>query len=194
MWSTLNLKLSRQRVFALWPRKVGQGHSSSNSFKAMMGCITGSNFMEIGEGNLKVSHEQEFALRPRQEACRPDRGPDSSVIYNWLSGHIKFTKSQFKHCSKSLIWSLGSHVIICPNSCERLTKCEIRSNCSRFKHWPKSKLGKVGDGSNIAQNHSSSLQEVLSRHYLPQFTYKKLTKIKIRSSWSRFKYCSKSLV
>ena len=27
-------------------------------------------------------------------------------------------------------------------------------------------------GSNIAQNHSSSLQEVISGHYLPQFTYK----------------------
>ena len=25
--------------------KVSQGHSSSNSFKAMVGCITGSNFV-----------------------------------------------------------------------------------------------------------------------------------------------------
>ena len=44
-----------KRVFALRPRKVGQGHSSSNSFKAMVGCITGSNCVEIGLGNLKLS-------------------------------------------------------------------------------------------------------------------------------------------
>ena len=35
--------------------KVGEGHSSSNSSKAMVGCITGSNFVQIGEGNLKLS-------------------------------------------------------------------------------------------------------------------------------------------
>ena len=33
---------------------------------------------------------------------------------------------------------------------------------------PKSKLGKVGLGSNTAQNHSSSLYEVISCHYLLQ--------------------------
>ena len=32
-----------KRVFALLPRKVDQGHSSLNSFKAMVGGITGSN-------------------------------------------------------------------------------------------------------------------------------------------------------
>ena len=41
---------------------------------------------------------------------RENKRPDSSAIYNWLSGHRKFTKSQFKHCSKSLIWSLGSRI------------------------------------------------------------------------------------
>ena len=34
---------------------------------------------------------------------------------------------------------------------------------------PKVKLGQVEVGSNIAQNHSSSLQKVISGHYLPQF-------------------------
>ena len=85
-------------------------------------------------------------------------------------------------------------VIICPNSHEKLTKSEIRSSSSRFEHcsesliqpigshiWslfvpkhmkslPKVKLGQVQVGSNIAQNHSYSPQEVISGHYLPQFT------------------------
>ena len=93
----------------------------------------------------------------------------------------------------------------------------------------KLKLGQVGVDSNIAQNHSSSPQEVISG---PQFTWKvdqklnyvklesistllritqlayrksylvimcpnaheQLTKSEIMSSWSRFEYCSKSLV
>ena len=69
---------------------------------------------------------------------------------------------------------------ICPNSHEKLTKIKIRSHLSRFETWsrithpahrksylviicpnshegwPKSKLGQVGVGSNIAQNHLSS--------------------------------------
>ena len=36
----------------------------------------------------------------------------------------------------------------------------------------KIKLGEVGVGSNTAQNYSSSLQEVISDHYRPKFTYK----------------------
>ena len=42
---------------AIWKSrsKVGQAHSSSNSSKAMVGCITGSNFVYISEGNLKLS-------------------------------------------------------------------------------------------------------------------------------------------
>ena len=108
-------------------------------------------------------------------------------------------KVSFKHCSNSLkdICALGKSylVITCPNSYEKLTKSEIRSNWSRFRHcsksfiyplgshirslfapihmtsWPKS-LVQVGVGSNIAQNHSSSQYEVLSGHYLPQFTCK----------------------
>ena len=31
-------------------------------------------------------------------------------------------------------------------------------------------LGQVGVGSNISQNHSSSIQGVISGHYLPKFT------------------------
>ena len=41
-----------------------------------------------------------------------------------------------------------------------------------MKNWPKSKLGQVGVGSKIAQNHSSSPQEGISGHYLPQFIWK----------------------
>ena len=39
-----------------------------------------------------------------------------------------------------------------------------------MKSSPNSKLGKVGVSSNIAQNHSSSLYEVIPFHYLPHFT------------------------
>ena len=41
-----------------------------------------------------------------------------------------------------------------------------------MKSWPKAKLGQVGLGLNIAQNHLYSLKEVISGHYLPQFTWK----------------------
>ena len=71
-------------------------------------------------------------------------------------------------------------VIICPNAYAKLTKSEIRSSSSRFEHcsesliqpigshtWssfapihmtnlPKVKLDQVVDGSNIAQNNSST--------------------------------------
>ena len=43
----------------------------------------------------------------------------------------------------------------------------------------KVKSGKVGIGSNIAQNHSSHLYEVLSVHYLPN-SHEKFTKSEIR--------------
>ena len=35
-----------------------------------------------------------------------------------------------------------------------------------MKSWPKLKLGQIGVSSNIAQNHSFSLQEVISGHSL----------------------------
>ena len=41
-----------------------------------------------------------------------------------------------------------------------------------MKSLQKVKSGKVVVGSNIAQNNSSSLLEVISGHNLPQFTYK----------------------
>ena len=37
---------------------------------------------------------------------------------------------------------------------------------------PKEKLGQVGVSSNIAPNHSSSIWEVISGHYWPQFILK----------------------
>ena len=65
--------------------------------------------------------------------------------------------------------------IICPNSHEKLTK---------------SKLGQVGVGSNIAQNHSSSPQEGISGHYLPQFIWKvdqNWNQVKLESVWTLLK-------
>ena len=41
-----------------------------------------------------------------------------------------------------------------------------------IKSWPRVKSGQVGVGSNIAQNHSSHLHEVISGHYLPKFISK----------------------
>ena len=41
------------------------------------------------------------------------------------------------------------------------------------------KLGKVKLGSNIAQNHSSILQEVISGHYLPPIHMKGWSKVKL---------------
>ena len=38
---------------------------------------------------LCTFHENKSNTHNKQEACRPD----SSDIYNWLSGHRKFTKS-----------------------------------------------------------------------------------------------------
>ena len=90
----------------------------------------------------KQFENQFFIHEPKckQETCRPD----SFAIYNWLSGHRKFTKINFKHCSKSLIWPLGSHIW----SLFALIHMQI---------WPKSKLGQVVVGLNIIQNHSYSL-------------------------------------
>ena len=59
-----------------------------------------------GGGSHQTTNAILYRARERQEACRPD----SSAIYNWFSGHKKNTKSQFKYCSKSLIWPLESHI------------------------------------------------------------------------------------
>ena len=53
-----------------------------------------------------------------------------------------------------------------------------------MKSWPKVKLGKVQVGSNIAQNQSSSPYEVISGHYLPQFTWK------VDQNWNYVKFKS----
>ena len=52
-----------------------------------------------------------------------------------------------------------------------------------MKGLPKSKLGRIEIGSNIAQNHSSSHEEVIAGHYLPQFN-EKLTKGNIAQNHS----------
>ena len=93
-----------------------------------------------------------------------------------------------------------------------------------MKSWPQVKSGQVGIGSNIAQNHSSSLQKVISGHYLPEFIWRvdqkwnpvtllEITHLaswksylvvichnshekltKIRSSWIQFEHSSESLL
>ena len=54
-----------------------------------------------------------------------------------------------------------------------LHMCMTFSNCKRKEIEIRSReLGQVGFGLKIAQNHSSSLQGVISGHYLPHFTWK----------------------
>ena len=83
--------------------------------------------------------------------------------------------------------------IPCPTKVKKpqlaLLMCMTFANCKRKKM----KLGQVLVSWNIAQNHSSGLQEVISGHYLPKFT-NKVDQSEIRSSWSRFQHCSASLV
>ena len=47
-----------------------------------------------------------------------------------------------------------------------------------MKSSPKAKSGQGGIGSNIAQNHSSSLQKVISGHYLTPIRMKSWPKVK----------------
>ena len=56
----------------------------------------------------------------------------------------------------------------------KLGQVQVGSNIAQnhIKSWPEVKLGQVQVGSNIAQNHSYSTYEVMSGHYLPQFTWK----------------------
>ena len=56
-----------------------------------------------------------------------------------------------------------------------------------MKSWPKVKLGKVQVGLNIAQ--SQSYLAIIC-----PYSHEKLTKSEIRSSSSRFEYCSESLI
>ena len=110
----------------------------------------------------------------------------SCLIIIYPNSHAKLTTSEIRS-SWTRFWTLlritflvhrkSYMVIICHNSQEKLTNSE---------------LVKVGIGSNIAQNHSSAPCEVISDHYLPQFTCKVDQKW-IRSSWSRFEHCSESL-
>ena len=69
--------------------------------------------------------------------------------------------------------------------------------CHTTSKENKLKLGQVGVGSSamslfIAQNHSSSLQGVISGHYCTNL-HEYLTKSEIRSIWTRFEHWSNSL-
>ena len=91
-----------------------------------------------GKENMKLKHE----------ACRPD-----SSVLRIDFGHKKVTKSQFKHCSKSLNWPLGSH------SWSLFAQIHMKS-------LPKVKSGQIGVDSNIAENHISSIYNVIYGYYL----------------------------
>ena len=62
-----------------------------------------------------------------------------------------------------------------------------------MKSWLKVKSSQVEAGSNIAQNNSSRLLEVISDHNLPKFT-RKVDQIEIKSSWIQFEHGSESLI
>ena len=115
-------------------------------------------------------------MKLKQEACRPD----SSVFRIDFLATKKVTKSQFKHCSKSLIWPLGSH------------------SWSLFAQIHMKSLPKVN------QVKLELIQTLLKIIHLASITsymviicpnsHDKLTKIKIWSSWSRFEHCSELLI
>ena len=91
---------------------------------------------------------------------------------------IKITKSQFKHCSKSLIWLLGSHIWS--------LFAQIHMNS-----WPKLNQVKLELVRTLFKIHLAS-----GKLYLAIFcpnSHEKLTKIKIRSC-ILFKHCSESLI
>ena len=114
----------------------------------LMACDVRTNVMVfmISQNNCPQS---------QQEACRLD----SSAIYNWLSGNRTFTKSQIKHCSQSFIWPRWGRI------------WSLFSQIHR-KSWLKSKLGQVGVGSNIAQNHLSSPKKAYLVTICPQCIWK----------------------
>ena len=95
----------------------------------------------------------------RQEACRPD----SSAIYNWLSGHIKLTKSEIRLC-----WSRFEH-----SSKSFTSVYEVISDHYLPHFIWKMKSSHVGVGSHITQNHLSYLV-IISPN-----SHQKLTKSKI---------------
>ena len=75
--------------------------------------------------------------------------PAHMVIIIWsLFDQNKSSCIRFEHCSEPIVQPICTSylVIICPNSHAKLTK---------------SKLGQVGFGSNIAQNHSFNPLEVI---------------------------------
>ena len=59
-----------------------------------------------------------------------------------------------------------------------------------IENWPEAKLGQVDVGSNIAQDHSSNVWDVISGHYLPIFIWKvdqKCNQVKLELVWTLLK-------
>ena len=62
-----------------------------------------------------------------------------------------------------------------------------------YKWFPPGELGTVYIDSNIAQNHSSIVKEVMSDHYLPPIHSERLTtKVKLVLSCPGLEYCTQS--
>ena len=66
----------------------------------MVGCIIGSNFVKIGEGNLKLSSKWDFALQPRKVG-RDHSSSNSSQGYLWWYASLGQTLFKLVH----EIWS-----------------------------------------------------------------------------------------
>ena len=65
---------------------------------------------------------------------------------------------------------------------------------SGHKQITKGKISQSSSLFELCSNHSSSLEEVISGHYLPPIRLKSLPKSKLGQVGSRFKHCSESLV
>ena len=81
------------------------------------------NCIELRDCDILVIFLSLFSII-KQEACRPD----SSAIYNWLSGHRKLESVRTLLKITCLAHRKSYLVFICSNSHGQLTKSEIRSS------------------------------------------------------------------
>ena len=91
------------------------------------------------------------------------------IIYGYSLSQFTWTVDQKTNLVKlKLVWTLSKITPLEPRIGSPVWSLLVAIH---MKRWPNVKLGQVAVGSKIAQNHSPGLQEVISSHYLPQFTW-----------------------
>ena len=100
------------------------------------------------------------------------------IDQKWIYIKLQSASSRFEHCSNH---SLNFACKCCLNKRPPgLIAPPFSIGFLITEHLLKAKLGQVKVGSNITQNHSSRLYEVISCHYLPPNSYQELTKSEIK--------------